>query len=142
MPGVNRKSVADAEERLRSTGERVTVPRVRVLEALLQAGGALTHQEIEVLLGSAALDRVTLYRVLDWLCVKGLAHRMSGGDRVWRFSAIEGQHGRHAHFECRHCGKVTCLDKQSTDELAVNVPRGFRSEGIELTVRGRCAQCA
>ena len=136
------KSPGDPEQLLRRMGERVTLPRVRVLSALARSGRALTHHEIERQLGKEALDKVTLYRVLDWLCSKGLAQRRAGTDRVWRFSAAEAGHERHAHFECSSCGKLVCLQQLPSAALAVNVPRGFRSEGVELTVRGRCAHCA
>lgn len=139
---MNGKASSDPEQLLRRMGERVTLPRVRVLTALVRSGHALTHHEIERQLGKEALDKVTLYRVLDWLCGKGLAQRRAGPDRVWRFSAAEAGHERHAHFECSGCGKLICLDKLPAAALNLNVPRGFRSEGIELTVRGRCAHCA
>ena len=128
--------------RLASTGQRVTSARVQVLAALERADRALSHPELESRLGSGAPDRVTLYRVLDWLVGQGLAHRAAGSDRVWRFSIAGAGHGTHGHFECSRCGKVVCLDKLRTDTLAVKVPRGFRPDEVGLTVRGRCAQCA
>lgn len=130
-----------ARERLRATGERVTGARMRVLEFLMQAGRAMTHPEIEAALDGAPLDRVTLYRVLEWLVAQGLAHRVAGDDRVWRFSMAGDAHGHHAHFQCSGCGRVLCLPDAPAPGLDVRVPRGFRPEAVELTVRGRCANC-
>ena len=128
--------------RLRSTGERVTASREQVLAALMAAERALTHHELEAAIGPAPLDRVTLYRVLDWLVTQRLAHRMSGVDRVWRYSIADKAHESHAHFQCGQCGKVLCLEDVTTGRLPVRVPKGYQAEGVELTVTGHCAECA
>ena len=130
-----------ARERIRGTGARMTAPRVQVLAAMLAAHRVLSHHDIEDMLGAARLDRVTLYRVLDWLVEEGLAHRIAGPDRVWRFSVTGEAHETHAHFQCSRCGKVMCLDELSARKLAVQLPRGCRPERMELTVTGLCAQC-
>lgn len=131
-----------AAARVRATGERVTPARVRVLAALLRQGEAASHHDLERDLAEDAIDRVTLYRVLDWLVGQGLAHRISSGDRAWRFSAADRHHDAHAHFHCNRCGKVLCLDEVKTPRLPAAMPRGFRAEGLEVTVKGVCASCA
>lgn len=130
-----------ARESIRGTGARMTAPRVQVLAAMLAANRVLSHHDIEDMLGAARLDRVTLYRVLDWLVEEGLAHRIAGPDRVWRFSVAGEAHETHAHFQCSRCGKVLCLDELSARKIAVQLPRGCRPERMELTVTGLCAQC-
>src|SRR3972149_6082251 len=131
-----------AEEMVRSTDARVTRPRVGVLAALLAARRALTHHEVERQgEGGPRIDRVTIYRVLEWLTARGLAHRVPGDDRVWRFNAAEQKHAQHhAHFKCNHCGEVICLDKLVAPR-GIPLPSGYRSQEIELTVRGLCAGC-
>jgi Fur family ferric uptake transcriptional regulator len=129
-----------ARSALRATGERVTPARLRVYVALLDSARALSHHELESALGAGVpVDRVTLYRVLDWLVEQGLAHRVAGIDRVWRFSVAHESHAGHAHFQCNQCGKVVCLGEAATSR--VPLPRGFRPEAVELTVKGRCAEC-
>lgn len=128
-----------ARQRIAGTGERVTAGRVAVLAELLRAKQALTHHEIEGRL-SHPLDRVTLYRVLEWLVASGLAHRGAGTDRIWRFMASSTDHEHHAHFHCNRCGKMRCLDEPFEPDL--RLPRGYRREAVDLTVRGRCAACA
>lgn len=130
-----------ARERIRSTGERLTAPRTRVLGALLEAGAARSHQEIERSLGAPRVDRVTLYRVLDWLVDHGLAHRVAGSDRVWRFSIAGEASSSHAHFECSRCGKMLCLDELSPRRMAAQMPRGYRPQRMEITVTGLCVDC-
>lgn len=131
-----------AEERVKHTGARVTRPRIEVLATLLAARRALTHHEIERQVNRAfSMDRVTIYRVLEWLTARSLAHRISGDDRVWRFNAAEEEHARkHAHFKCNHCGEVICLDKAMAAR-SIPLPSGYRSQEIELTVKGLCAGC-
>jgi Fur family ferric uptake transcriptional regulator len=131
-----------AETLVRRHAERVTRSRVAVLAVLLAAPRALTHHEVHRSLGRARrVDRVTLYRVLDWLVARGLAHKISGDDRVWRFNAAEDEPARrHAHFECNDCGKVICLEKVPVAR-SIPLPSGYRPQAVELTVKGLCGDC-
>lgn len=154
-----------AEDMIRHTGARVTTARVQVLAALLEAGRALTHHEIESRLGlpvrrtrtgrtcrraarkqaqtgrTHAIDRVTVYRVLAWLTRQRLAHKIPGDDRVWRFNVVDEEHaGQHAHFKCNCCCRVFCL-KDTGGSCSVTLPPGYRAQRLELTVKGLCAQC-
>lgn len=130
-----------ARDRIRETGARVTAPRVQVLAAMLGAHRVLSHHDIENMLGTARLDRVTLYRVLDWLVERRLAHRIAGRDRIWRFSVTGEAHESHAHFQCNQCGKFLCLDELPARDVSLRLPAGCRVEGMELTVTGLCADC-
>ena len=130
-------------------GARSTPARVDVLAVLLAAGEALSHHDVEDRLRRRhAIDRVTLYRVLDWLVERELAHKLAGDDRVWRFSAsahagargpVAGEHA-HAHFRCVDCGKVVCLADAGVPTPAV--PAGYRPDAVEVTVRGHCDRCS
>jgi Fur family ferric uptake transcriptional regulator len=141
MPAPRPRALA-AERAIRAAGERLTAPRAAVLETLLAARQALTHHEIEQALAPRlAVDRVTVYRVLDWLVALGLAHRLAGEDRTWRFLASQGEgHAAHAHFMCSRCGRTVCLDEVAVPP-AVKVPRGFEPSHVELNVKGVCAAC-
>lgn len=138
----SRPRASAAERAIRAAGERLTAPRAAVLETLLAARQALTHHEIEAALAPRlAVDRVTVYRVLDWLVALGLAHRIAGEDRTWRFLASHGEeHAAHAHFMCSRCGRTICLDGVAVPP-AVKVPRGFEPSRVELNVKGVCAAC-
>ncbi len=62
-----------AEEMIQNTGDRVTSARVRVLGILLAEKQAITHHEIEERVSDDhPLDRVTLYRILEWLSKRDL----------------------------------------------------------------------
>jgi Fur family ferric uptake transcriptional regulator len=133
-----------AEEMIRSTGERVTSGRVEVLSMLLAEQRAVTHHEIEEhLRGKYKLNRVTLYRVLEWLNENGFVHKLVSDDRVWRFRANThfSQSKQHAHFECLRCTRVICLDDIKAG-YNLPLPAGYQFQEIELTVKGLCAACA
>ncbi len=162
MPNPQSKSVPkpgpalraeSAEQLIRRVGARLTSPRSAVLTLLQSSDHALSHQEVtDILAGQLHVDRVTVYRVLDWLVEQGLAHRISGEDRVWRFSmsrpainaARSGKSGaeahRHAHFACKQCGQTFCLESIPA-ALDVKLPAGYRPEAVELTIRGLCGHC-
>lgn len=72
-----------ARELVRHTGDRATHHRIRTLATLLAEQHALTHREIEERLNvKEQLDRVTLYRVLEWMSKKNLVHKITEDDRV------------------------------------------------------------
>jgi Fur family ferric uptake transcriptional regulator len=126
---------------IRRTGARATPARIRVLQLLRSAPTALTHNEIEQALGAPTIDRVTLYRVLDWLVDSGLAHKNSDAHRVFRFSAAAaGEHTTHIHFRCEHCGRVFCLD--AAPPAAPLLPPGFELSRLDFDLRGHCADCS
>jgi len=133
-----------AEKLVRETGDRLTTPRVQVLAALLGAGRALTHNEIETRLGrSYGINRVTVYRVLEWLTRHGIAHKIAGEDRVWRFNVAGGGHAgevHHAHFVCNGCGRVLCLEDVK-EPPEPPLPAGFLAQDVELTIKGLCDAC-
>lgn len=132
-----------AEDLIRNTGARVTNARIEILASLLKAEGALTHAEIENRLSPASgIDRVTVYRVLDWLTTQDLAHKISGDDRVWRFNAAGNANSHnHAHFKCMCCQNVICLDDLGSGYTPV-LPAGFTPQSMDLTVKGLCAECS
>ncbi len=70
--------VPEAQKLIRAAGERLTSPRSAVLATLLDATEALSHHDVEERLRDVmSVDRVTVYRVLDWLTGTGLAHRIA-----------------------------------------------------------------
>jgi Fur family ferric uptake transcriptional regulator len=142
-----------AREAIRAQGARVTATRVHVLATLMDAASALSHQELfDRIASSVSVDRVTVYRVLEWLVQTGLAHRIAGEDRVWRFSVARPgdpdahahhQHsGPHGHFQCDVCRRMFCIDAPVGIEQNLHrLPEGFEGRDVEMVVRGRCPAC-
>ncbi|MBM3116575.1 Fur family transcriptional regulator [Jeongeupia naejangsanensis] len=137
-PAAGVDTLDPARELIARTGARATAARLRVLAALIAAQRPLSHLDVVEGL-DPAIDRVTVYRVLEWLTDEGLAHKLAGDDRVWRFSVATVQH-RHAHFHCRVCGRFYCIESFRTD-LPVALPQGFAAEALEITIKGVCADC-
>jgi len=130
-----------ADQMIIEIGERSTSVRTAVLGVLLNAESALAHPEVlEKLKSFGEFDRVTVYRVLDWLVLHGLAHKVAGTGRACRFQAtLANMNHRHAHFQCRECGKICCLS-DIQPELS-KFPEHFTIESIELNIKGICDDC-
>jgi len=135
-----------AEQLLTGIGTRVTPARVRVLAHLLSQHSAATHHDIEQALDRhEKIDRVTLYRTLDWLVAQELAHKVLGADRVWRFRANNQSaagHHQHAHFKCDACATTICLGPVPPARNTLALPKGYVSKEVEVTVKGLCPACA
>ncbi|MGO8754865.1 MAG: Fur family transcriptional regulator [Gallionellaceae bacterium] len=130
-------------ETIRNAGGRATSARVRILALIRAISFPLSHSEIETLLAQDAqpVDRVTIYRVLDWLADVGLAHKAADGSGVFHFSVTnpDSKHAQHIHLRCTGCGGMFCLDTP-LPPLPV-LPRGFRFSGMSLDIRGKCPRC-
>lgn len=154
----NQVAFMRAESMLRLAKVRVTDARMSVLTTLLLNRRALSHLEVQDALKD--LDRVTLYRALDCLTDAGLAHKITGDDRVFRYStgseklrpdSESGIQHQHAHFKCTRCNKLFCLDDEQKvsslkEQLHTTLQRttriGFQNHDIELTIKGWCISCS
>lgn len=162
-----------ARAQLALAGSRRTPARAQVLALLLRSEAVLSHAQIlDQLQGQGlSVDRVTVYRVLDWLLEHGLAHRVQAEDRGWRFGALAAaasapcagadcaHHHRHGpghtpeslataavtHHQHGHFSCTSCHRMFCLDDPGWSttpaLPEGFSFEAVELTVRGRCAAC-
>jgi Fur family ferric uptake transcriptional regulator len=139
--------IPEAEAAIRRTADRLTQPRVAVLACLMSLDHAASHFDVaQSLAKHHPIDRVTVYRVLEWLVEVGIAHRIAGDDRVWRFmindpTASIAPHHQHAHFTCNACGQTFCLD-DVPNKLNFRLPAGFKPSEVDLKFRGRCLHCA
>ena len=132
-----------ARQRLLECGQRVTAARLAILQMLLDSPRALSHHDVEARMSEMGerFDRVTLYRVLEWLVAQGLAHKVAAEDRSWRFSAILDENHEHPHFHCLNCGEVLCLDTLHP-AFALGLPPGYTMQRVELTIHGACPACS
>lgn len=145
-----------AEKIILKAGLRPTNARLAVLETIAEASCALSHAEIVEHLGQKGVDRVTIYRVLDWLTEHQLIHRISGENRAWKFRLSQSRYQRvpvlnqanvltqnhqHAHLHCKVCGQITCIH-----ELEPHFPNTvlaqYQVDSIDINIKGVCLQCA
>jgi Fur family ferric uptake transcriptional regulator len=139
----------DSEALLRASGLRVTRATQTVLELLQHSSQPLTHEDVAAAYAAAtgeAIDRVTLYRVLDRLVEAGLCDRRIGADRVSRFAPhVETASGN--TFECDQCHKVLALPADpELPKMMGRLGRALRKQGIDtrhtaLTLHGTCGEC-
>jgi Fur family ferric uptake transcriptional regulator len=132
------------ESAIRATGARVTPARVRILGLLQSAHRPLSHRDIEALLSRDAfpeMDRVTLYRTLDWLASSSLARKATDARGVFCFTAINTnvEHSEYIHFRCTGYGGVFCLDMRPPPPP--KLPEGFWLTGVDVDISGECANC-
>jgi len=142
--------------RLKQSGLRITSVRLGVLQVLSRAKGGLDAQQVFDELNSSTTDRVTVYRTLNSLVEKRLAHRVDPGDRVYRFSlsastdAAHAHEADHPHFVCDSCGTVQCVDDADvvisprtphTARSPASGARRFKVTPQNVTLHGVCEDC-
>lgn len=126
----------------------------RALAALYAArpDAALSEAEAEVALAAAgaAVNRVTVYRMLDRFAAAGLLNKQVDAARVTRYAlAPQGEESTAPRFECGDChrqfrlpsgsAKVQTALRQVLQALAT---AGHKGLAVDIAVRGRCAGCA
>ena len=129
------------EERLRSSGLRVTLPRLSVLEFLSSTSSHPTAEEVGLAVNrrvpSAA--RASVYNVLHSLKEAGLVEELVFHDAVARYDA---RLDPHHHFICRRCGSVADVAWSAVPlETVKALPDGRAVESTALVMRGLCGAC-
>ena len=115
-----------------------------------------THAQLQVALSgdpADALDRVTLYRLIDRLTQVGLLLCRVDASRVRRYQAMPASVHAMPHFECQSCHrdsplsgalKATALDLDRAAQTAIEALKalGYQGMSLDFAVRGVCADCA
>lgn len=131
-----------SEDILKTYGLKKTAQRIRFIDILLQHGVALTEQEMMEEMGEL-YDRVTFYRTINRLIECGIIHRITIDNLTSKyalnmFHKSDSIH-HHAHFFCKKCQEVICID--NTSEVNYKVPKGYEDEECEILIKGICAVC-
>jgi Fur family transcriptional regulator, ferric uptake regulator len=142
---------------LAAHGLRRTVAARRVLGWLLaHPDTSYTHAQLQNALvndGDEALDRVTLYRLIDRLTQVGLLLCRVDSQRVRRYQAMPASVHAIPHFECQSCHRdrplagalqANAADLEKAAQTALDALRALGYQGLQmdLAVRGVCADCA
>lgn len=136
--------VAQALQRLRHRGARVTGPRRAVIETLAAVGGHPGAEELCAALEDAhpSVHRATVYRTLETLADLGVvAHvHLSHGTTVYHL--VGGEQG-HLHARCRVCGRVVDLSGDLLDGVGqvLSRERGFTLDPRHVALSGTCRAC-
>ena len=118
-----------------------------------------THAQLQTALsgvsseGPSALDRVTLYRLIDRLTQVGLLLCRVDASRVRRYQAMPASVHAMPHFECQSChrdspldgalmGNADDLERAAQSALTALKALGYQGMSMDFAVRGVCADCA
>lgn len=155
-PSVSPESLtvpAEIQSRLERAGLRRTLATRAVLGLFLaQPRTSWSHTQALASLAARglAIDRVTLYRLLDRLAACGVLQRQTDDDaRTWRFRlADRDDDGAAPRFECDTCHRQFRLIQASeptravADELMRTLAgMGHRGLRLDMAVHGTCADC-
>ncbi len=150
---------------LSAHGLRRTSAARRVLGWLLaHPDTTYTHAQLQVALQGAlqgddaladgvALDRVTLYRLIDRLTQVGLLLCRVDSQRVRRYQAMPTSVHAIPHFECQSCHRdsplagalqANALDLERAAQTALEALKalGYQGLSLDFAVRGVCLDCA
>jgi Fur family ferric uptake transcriptional regulator len=130
---------------LEDAGLKATVNRLKILEVVGNNNSPLSAQEIfQTLNRTDAINRVTVYRILDLLVTNGLVDRITSGGRSFRYGlAPNGNHRPHPHFYCKQCGHMECLNPESLEMNLDSIHRIFPGiiDSFEVRLDGTCKTC-
>ena len=119
--------------------------RLRVLEVVGNNKYPLSADDIfKTLERAGAINRVTVYRILDLLVANGIVERLSTGGRAFYYGLAPNQwHQPHPHFYCKRCGQMDCLDPGAMDIDLEPLRKTFpgQIDKVEVRVDGICKNC-
>ena len=122
-----------------------TKNRLRVLEIIGDNNFPLSAENIfNTVERNHAINRVTVYRVLNLLFDNGLIERYSSGGRSFFYGVAPSEnHPPHPHFYCRKCGQMDCLNPESLAVDTLNLEKTFpgQIDKVEIRVDGICKNC-
>ena len=137
------RALASAEARCVDQGERMTAPRRRVLELLLQAGEPVKAYDLIARYGAdgVAAKPPTVYRALEFLEKTGMAHRIASISAYVACSVGDRAHAA-AFLICDCCGateEVTPPEGEALHRAAEAA--GYAIARTTIEGHGRCPAC-
>jgi Fur family zinc uptake transcriptional regulator len=130
-----------AETRCVQRDERLTPPRRRVLELLLEADQPLKAYDLMAAYGEGAPAKPpTVYRALDFLERLGFAHRIESLN-AYVPCRRSGESHSAAFLICDCCGAAEEFAPDFSLQLAAAQARGYAVDSVTLEVHGRCPAC-
>ncbi len=121
---------------------RNTPTKEAILQLLVKSGKAMSRDAIEEKI-DVAMDRATIYRVLNRFCDDGIIHRIVAEDGKQYFAVCMrcDEHSftnNHFHFRCTQCETIECLPQ----EVHFSLPKGYQVENVNCVLVGICKDCA
>jgi Fur family ferric uptake transcriptional regulator len=151
-------TVADPIDALLSAHglRRTSAARLVLGWLLAHPDTSYTHAQLQAALASdssEALDRVTLYRLIDRLTQVGLLLCRVDANRVRRYQAMPASVHAIPHFECQSCHRdsplagalkanASDLERAAQSAIAALQALGYQDMSMDFAVRGVCVDCA
>jgi Fur family zinc uptake transcriptional regulator len=137
-----RRALGDAERRCAATQERLTSPRRRVLELLLEAKGPLKAYDLIATFGEGGepAKPPTVYRALEFLERLGFAHRIESLN-AYVPCRLDGESHQAAFLICDCCGAAQEFEPDFSAQAAAAKAAGYDVRSITLEARGLCPAC-
>jgi len=145
MPQASPVDAATVElvlDHLRRSGARVTTARRAIVEAMVDAAGHRTADELAAAIHAVhpSINRSTVYRNLEELERLGvLVHAHLGhGAATYHLSA-----NAHSHLVCERCGVALSVTTALFSNLSATMLEqyGFTIDPLHFSVLGICAPC-
>jgi len=136
-----RRALGEAERRCARMSERLTAPRRRVLELLLEAPAPLKAYDLIAAYGQDGepAKPPTVYRALEFLERLGFAHRIESLT-AYVPCRIAGGHSA-AFLICDCCGATEEFEPDFGPCRAAAESAGYALRSLTLEARGLCAAC-
>lgn len=145
--GSVRRRISEAEARCQADGERLTAPRRRVLELLVEAGEPMKAYDLIARFGEdgQAAKPPTVYRALEFLERRGLAHRIASISAYVACAEPESDgdplHAA-AFLICDCCGATAEVSAPVADDLGrAATAAGYVISHTTIEAHGRCPAC-
>lgn len=132
-----------AEARCESADQRLTAPRRRVLELLLEAGQPVKAYDLIAAFGEDghAAKPPTVYRALEFLSRQGFAHRIESLNAYVACRTGEAVHAA-AFLICDCCGATREIASAAAEPIqALGEAAGYALSGVTIEAHGLCADC-
>jgi Fur family ferric uptake transcriptional regulator len=127
--------------RIRTSGMRVTKPRIALIEALLHLPGPVSIERIHHEVGLKSCDLVTIYRCLAAFEELGLVRRsyLHNGTCLYEQTINTA---RRYHIICKQCGQTDPVDYAMTDGVEHKLlERGYAQISHVVEFFGLCPAC-
>lgn len=120
---------------------RNTASQEVVLNVLSTTKKAMSHDAIEKKI-DIAIDRATIYRILNRFCDDGIVHKIVADDGKQYFAVCmkcdeNKLPNNHFHFRCTHCDTIECLPSV----VNFSLPENYHVEKVNCVLVGTCKEC-
>lgn len=132
----------NSDSLLNNRNIKPTAMRELVLKVLTEQSAAISLAELEQQFQKA--DKITLYRTLKTFEENKLIHSVDDGTGSVKYALCTEKcqckpEDLHIHFHCTMCQSTFCLNDIPVPTLIL--PAQFTVSGINMVVKGICANC-